>query len=311
MSRILSYLRGSPKFYSNLKAIYGQTIGLWSLKTLYLEKIGIYNGNKYVKLLSNSEADKLISNKIKSGKPFMLARYGSTEFRNLTGDNDFELLGTYSGFFPNDKTLLEKFRKIYWESLKSLDILAVWNYKNHFLRKLKLVKKSPGLETLISIDSVGKIDHGWIKELKNKKVLVIHPFKKTIEQQYKVMNKLKILPKLKKLEVIRAVQTIAGNPDNRFKDWFEALNYMKKEIDKKDFDIAFIGCGAYGLPLAAYVKNNGKQAIHLGGSLQLLFGIMGDRWKENKEIKTNKYWAKPLNEDIPKNHKKVEGGCYW
>lgn len=48
---------------------------------------------------------------------------------------------------------------------------------------------------------------------------------------------------------------------------------MKDEIDKQDYDIALIGCGAYGFPLAAHIKRSGKKAIHLGGALQLLFGI--------------------------------------
>ena len=28
----------------------------------------------------------------------------------------------------------------------------------------------------------------------------------------------------------------------------------------------FLGCGAYGFPLAAHVKRMGKKAIHMGGS---------------------------------------------
>lgn len=36
---------------------------------------------------------------------------------------------------------------------------------------------------------------------------------------------------------------------------------MKSEIDKCDYDVCLIGCGAYGFPLAAHVKHKGKQAI--------------------------------------------------
>ena len=53
---------------------------------------------------------------------------------------------------------------------------------------------------------------------------------------------------------MKAVQTQADAKDSRFKDWFEALQYMKDEIDKCDYDIALIGCGAYGMCLAAHVK---------------------------------------------------------
>ena len=42
---------------------------------------------------------------------------------------------------------------------------------------------------------------------------------------------------------------------------------MIKEIQMHEFDVCLIGCSAYGLPLAAAVKNMGKQAIHIGGPL--------------------------------------------
>ena len=80
---------------------------------------------------------------------------------------------------------------------------------------------------------------------------------------------------------------------------------------KRDFDIAIIGCGAYGLPLAAYVKSIGKQSIHLAGKTQLLFGIKGKRWHDDPLTPYNKYWISPLPEDTPKNDTKIEKGCYW
>ena len=122
----------------------------------------------------------------------------------------------------------------------------------------------------------------------------------------------RVLPQFKSLETIKAVQTIAGN-DSQFSDWFGALDFMKAEIDKKDFDIAIIGCGAYGFPLAAHVKRMGKKAIHLGGPTQMLFGIKGKRWIENDKFGTiiNDYFVLPSDEDKIMNAAKVEKGCYW
>jgi hypothetical protein len=93
---------------------------------------------------------------------------------------------------------------------------------------------------------------------------------------------------------------------------------MKNEIDKTNYDICLIGCGAYGFPLAAHVKRSGKKAVHLGGSLQLLFGIRGKRW-ENPNYHTqynyaklmNEHWVKPGEEEKPKNVNQVEDSCYW
>jgi len=307
MKPILKYLREKPKIYSKLKKAYGKTIGFHGFKRWYVKNIGLWNGKKRIKLVSDEKADEILYKKIESRKSFMLARYGSTEFRNLTQKDQFELLYFYSGFFPNDKKLLSKFRRVYFEASKQIDYLRIWNYKNHFLKKIKLIKNFPNLKAFFEIRNTPY--QKWIKSLEGKKVLVIHPFKKTIEKQMKKREELGILPKLKKLEVIKAVQTLAKNEDNRFKDWFEALEHMKKQIDKKDFDIALIGCGAYGLPLAAHVKSKGKQSIHVGGALQLFFGIKGKRWEG--KIPMNEHWIKPLKEDFMQNYDKIEGGCYW
>ena len=296
--------------YMFMKRVYGTTIGLWYFKKLYIKHIGFYNGKKRLKLLSHTGADKVIARSIRSGKPFMMGRFGSSEIRGIFKD-EFDILCFYAGFFPRDRKLLRRFKKTYIDAAKQLDMLMIWNYLNHFANKIKLIKTLPNIRYLSPLSASGPANCLWMKELKDKKILVIHPFKKTIEAQQDKREKLGILPKIKSLEVIKAVQTLGNNEDCRFETWFDALDYMKKEIDKKDFDIALIGCGAYGLPLAAHVKSIGKQAVHVGGGLQLFFGIRGKRWDESKNIKYNEHWVSPMKEDFLKDSKKFEGGCYW
>jgi hypothetical protein len=90
-------------------------------------------------------------------------------------------------------------------------------------------------------------------------------------------------------------------------------DWMCNEINKIEFDTAVIGAGAYGFPLAAHVKRLGKQAIHLGGASQLLFGIRGNRWDNNPAINRfyNEHWVKPLTSETPRNSYVVEKACYW
>ena len=54
---------------------------------------------------------------------------------------------------------------------------------------------------------------------------------------------------------------MAKAKDNRFDDWFQALWYMYEEISKIDYEIAIIGCGAYGFPLAGLIKKDGKIVV--------------------------------------------------
>ena len=55
----------------------------------------------------------------------------------------------------------------------------------------------------------------------------------------------------------------------------------------------------------------GKQAIHIGGPLQLLFKIKGKRWVNRDDYEFDKSWISPLTEDIPSQASKVEDACYW
>lgn len=120
------------------------------------------------------------------------------------------------------------------------------------------------------------------------------------------------MPEFKKLTVIKAVQSIAGNKVP-FNTWFDALDYMKSEMDNSDYDIALIGCGAYGMHLAAHAKANNKIGIHMASNLQLLFGIYGKRWENDEKYNRffNEYWIRPLETEKPKNSDRVENGCYW
>jgi hypothetical protein len=73
--------------------------------------------------------------------------------------------------------------------------------------------------------------------------------------------------------------------------------------------ILTLGAGAWSLPLVAHAKKLGTKGIHLGGSLQLLFGIKGGRFDSNQIY--NESWTRPLPSEVPANFKKMEQGAYW
>lgn len=300
--------------------------------------------NRFDKVMNrekNGEANQLICEMIKSGKPFMIGRLGSTETRFLvnqflqkkissdlsgilkTSIGDINIiwkkdpvfldnLCLLSGFFPNDNSLAEKFIEIYNQSIANLDVLGVWNEMEYQLENI------PNNVKLCKIRELEPwfYNEPWSYQLKDKKVLLVHPFEDSIKHQFDQKDLLyknpKILPDFE-LKTIKAVQTIAGQK-SEFETWFDALESMKDQISKTDFDIAIIGCGAYGFPLASFVKDLGKQAIHLGGVTQLMFGIKGKRWEEWQhytDLRKNDGQEWIFANEIPENYKKIEGGCYW
>lgn len=229
-----------------------------------------------------------------------------------------------AGFFPATIENAERFCKLMLEDTSHLDLLAEWKscYKviEHYLPVSAKVSHLVCVEPFFA-------EHPWTKALEGKKVLVVHPFDELIRSQYydkrkSLFTNPDMLPDFE-LITLKAIQSIGG-VDNGFKDWFEALEWMKQEIDSIDYDVCLLGCGAYGFPLAAHCKLRGKQAIHLGGSLQLLFGIIGNRWadpmygvkewgiaKEQYSSMINNHWVRPGQKERPKNAQQVEGACYW
>ncbi len=219
----------------------------------------------------------------------------------------------YSGFFPSENDLLDRFARRYLTDLGMADGLALLRYGGENI----LAEKNCPNADLMPLRSLEPwfSEDPWTGLLKGKKVLVVHPFEKTIRQQfgkreYLFSNK-NILPDFQ-LRTLKAVQTIAGEK-SEYKTWFEALDSMCQKISAMDFDIAIIGAGAYGLPLAVYVKSIGKKAVHMGGVTQLLFGIKGKRWdnEPSRNWLYNEYWVRPKEDEIPPKKELVEGGCYW
>lgn len=282
-------------------------------------------------MMGNKKTHQLIAEKIRSGSPFMVARFGNTELsvmtsvlkRRLFGNTPeinerfnewFHNLGELSGFFPNDPDLAEKFTDLMLDACKDVDILAMYHcYMDDYV--VTEYMKNTKVTFLNHIEP-WRSETPWTAALKGKKVLVIHPFEESVKKQYAKRKLLfsneNVLPEFD-LKTLKAVQTIAGEKDERFETWFEALDYMYREALKIDFDIAIIGCGAYGLPLAAKLKNAGKQVVHMGGATQILFGIKGRRWIDNSRsgIQINDAWVYPQESETPKNAKVVENHCYW
>lgn len=275
-----------------------------------LDNIGIYNGCQNLKRISNDQADKIIIDMIKSKTPFMLGRYGHSEFCCLTHVRNAKRWRKLLSGGGVHTAIYSQWEELYLAVSKQIDILAVWNYSLNYSAKKRLIRQTPNIKYLTNFSFLEPFEQNWTCSLAGKKVLVINPFTKSIEKQYQKADVFGIFPKLKNLSIMKPVVSYCI-PGEEF-DWFGALEDMKREIASRDFDIALIGCSLYSLPLAAYCKQLGKQAIVLGGITQLYFGVKGRRWVDNKYYKDkfNENWIFPLEEDIHPTMKKIENGCY-
>ncbi|MGL4524204.1 MAG: hypothetical protein ACRCVN_01600 [Spirochaetia bacterium] len=292
--------------------------------------------------LCTQDALLLIEETLQAPEPCMIARFGRIEISTLVRiyfmlekksllkkmqdfllwKNDGFFLETQyilrgmkinAGFFPLTRPLLLKYYNLCLQDIPECNILASWTAEERVFHHL--LEKSTFIPFCLG-SFLWKQEMPWTRVLEGKKVLVVHPFAQSIEQQYttkrtKIFPGTQVLP-LFDLKVLQAVQSL-GDQEPPFETWFDALDHMKTQINKIDFDIALIGCGAYGFNLAAHIKKMGKKAVHMGGDLQYLFGIVGNFLEKNPIWQTlkNDAWIHPSEEERPLGFKKVENGCYW
>lgn len=286
------------------------------------------------------EINQIIGGAVRDNLPFWAGRMGYTEMNLIRQfiehrmipqidhrETALQELCRFSGFFPHDLELGERYVDLALKDCTGIDLQGYWHlymedYMHDVYQKNTLITHIECLEPWKACDNI--LVRPWSALLKGKKVLVVHPFEQSIRSQYEKHREdifsnrpeyRDILPEFE-LKTIKAVQTLGGAKDDRFRDWFEALDWMKAECHKVDFDVAIIGCGAYGFNLAAEIKRMGKTVIHLGGATQVLFGIKGKRWetstyREEMEKYMNSYWVRPLEEEKIENSENIEEGCYW
>ena len=274
-------------------------------------------------ILSAEDGNNAITAAVTAGAPYMAARCGATEMRTAAdylhnggrpfADRTRADIRNLSGVFPTDDAALERFCKLYIRTAQSAELLALWNVGAE-----REVIRGCDATRFTELRALEPYYHTrpWSAALAGKRVLVVHPFRKTILSQYEKRAQLfpgrDILPEFASLTVIQAVQGLAGQ-DTGYDSWFDALDAMERKMDAADYDVAIIGAGAYGLPLAAHARDTGHAAIQMSGATQLLFGIKGRRWDDHPVISKlyNPAWVRPDETEGISNKEKVEGGSYW
>lgn len=269
-----------------------------------------------------NKANELLKEWIALGKPFAVTRNGMEETAMFVSLAKTDIIGgdsflkhDMSASFNKEKEQLMQYYDILKGVYQDSDIICVW----HTLCMEEYVMSRYGrnaIKTRVELVHAFNVPGCWIQALKGKKVLVVSPFSDTIESQYpkrELLHKEKdTLPEIT-LSTVKAVWWYSHGRDPRFQTWFEVLDYMFEECMKQDFDVALLSCGTFGAPLAVRLKRAGKQAVQMGGGLQLLFGIKGKRWDDVPGL-YNEYWVRLPEETKFGNVNVLDqtpGGAYW
>jgi hypothetical protein len=193
-----------------------------------------------------------------------------------------------AGIFPPDAAFHRRFETGYAEAVRSLDCVGV---DPRFLPS--------SLEVLGFHEVEGDVmrwwdqepDHrsagdDWLGHLRGRRLLLVSPFasllarratRETFEAVWASIGK----PWFAPAHVDALEFPFGWSPSTwkRFPTALDLLEDIASRVAGRDFDVAIVGAGGLGIPIAAFVKGLGRVGISLGGFVQPLFGIAGERWR--------------------------------
>jgi hypothetical protein len=230
-----------------------------------------------------------------------------------------------TGLFPVTHNFVLQYGRFYIEHVKSLDCVGLWVRQelepeiiNYYQLKNKFIRFTD-LEFDMSIPN--NESNCYLQYFRDRKILLICPFaellkiratKEIFEGVWSNTGKKWFSPQY--VDYLEFPYGFSNDTHKKYSNAIDLFEYIKSEINKKDFDIALIAAAGLAIPIASYIKNIGKIAISLGGILQILFGVIGGRWR-NHEFWQNNYfnswWIDMPDKYRPKETDVCDIGAYW
>ena len=251
------------------------------------------------------------------GAPVLIGRLGSTEAQETVniaeGRTPHPALAANSGVFASSNESVwptwRAFMSEYLAAVRDADMMQLWPLQ---------CPESVAFMCYFNVVRPLTFYHGGLLELldlaealarRRARVLVVSPWASSIARNLPNLHLIHPSRNLTglRVRVLRAPLTYtptwhAFSIANKLFNWTDALAALKNAAShewslgtrRARSHVVLLGCGAYGMPLAAHAKRAGLSSIYLGGALQLLFGIRGARWDSILPSGTvNEYWTRP------------------
>ena len=212
------------------------------------------------------------------------------------------------------------------ESYKTMDLVSVATigFINYLIKDKKRIDVLP-VKTIFNYSFIEGI-YPFLNSFKiwgkNKKILIVSPFSKSIQYQIhpdRINNLIKnyTFPNCEFITYQSLItynapfydNTLVNKQTSGYNNFNEYVEKMCDDIHNIDLDMAFLSCGSYALKIGNFIKNKmNKKAIYIGGCLNILFNIYGERYHTQgvygREINNMQYNIKSLeqNEILDENN---------
>lgn len=280
-----------------------------------------------------------IFKKMRANEKFFIGRLSGNEcnlagriLSNLSLDDSllYNMLNGAGILFTN-KFDIKKYCTLYTKSVMNCTSLGIWSGNMYyqaksfydFVQKVSSDKEYICAQALEPYYFMDEKEYKFYEIFENKRVLIVTSHSETTKQQLKKENIFhkSIFHTSTKYYVYKGVQQNGGNNDSN--SWDHHFNIMKNDLKNIkqnifDFDIALVSCGGFGMILCDFLYSElNTSTMYIGGAMQLYFGIMGNRWRNNQNILKHKNdnWSDVLEvdkiESLIKNPQLCENSCYW
>jgi len=265
----------------------------------------------------------------------LIGRFGTIEFDvvnsyasgHVPSEQKRMILERHAGIFPNSVESVKGWANAMEEAVKQSDILATGWYAPIVQKEQTYLKHISWNGSQVPLRSLEPyyVDKGkrWTELLT--KVCAVTSFTKTASRQVQKGEGVVWPGENGTLWPSHAewhwVQTgyapVLANGSAEWQptvqSWESAVEQTVEKVLATGAEIVLLGCGGLGMILGERLKREGKCCIVMGGAIQVLFGIKGERWKTHPILSKfwNDAWAWPSEEETPKNASLIEGSCYW
>lgn len=230
-----------------------------------------------------------------------------------------------AGIFPADDAFLDRFTDWYGSRLAELDCLGLFGaaQEKGIVDHYRLPARLIGYESLRPDRSrPGRERPCYLPLFAGRRLLIVSSFAGLLAERANAAVFEAVWANIGKrwfepasVAALEFPYAYPGSDRGGFATCIDLVDDIARRMESIDFDVALIGAGGLGIPIAATAKRLGRVGLSIGGELQVLFGVRGQRWREDPLWKTryfNDAWIDMPDRYYPPNKDRLaDGGAYW
>lgn len=230
-----------------------------------------------------------------------------------------------AGIYPPTPSFAREFVARFASDLRTLDVIGTFGtriegqlVRTHRLPGMLIPYKAMEPDRSVPADDAAC----YLPLLRGARILIVAPFADLLRERANERTFERIWSRTGKrwfhpahVESVEFPYGFDPATQARYPTALDLCDWIRGRIDAHDFDVALIAAGGLAIPLAAHIKRSGRIGISLGGHLQVLFGVLGQRWR-SRESWAQRYFNDAWI-DMPERYRPpgwqqlTDGGAYW